>query len=76
VHADLTGPKKHEDGLSSYTCVITDAFTKIVHLTTNPTKTAHNMAKCLMQWCITYGVPKEVVTDRGLEFCNETIREV
>ena len=74
IHADLWGPHKTTDGIKKYVCVITDALTKIVRLTVIPDKTAHCVADSLLDWCVIYGVPEEVVTDNGGEFKNEVVQ--
>jgi transposase InsO family protein len=52
--------------------VMTDAFTKIVRLAIIPDKTAETVAKIIMNdWIFVYGVPKCIMTDQGLEFCNK-----
>jgi hypothetical protein len=29
-----------------------------------------------LDWCVTYGIPEEVVSDNGKEFCNATVKEL
>ena len=71
VHIDLMGPLEDEDEHKKYICVMTDAFTKIVRLSIVASKTAEEVGKSILDnWVFIYGVPKEVITDQGLEFNN------
>jgi len=76
IHVDLWGPHKDETGAKKWVCVLTDALTKIVQLRVMQDKSAHTTAEALLEWCTTYGIPEEVVTDQGKEFCNELVRDL
>jgi len=55
---------------------MTDALTKLVNLEILYDKTATSVGGALLNWCTTYGVPEEVVTDQGKEFCNSSIKDL
>jgi transposase InsO family protein len=76
VHADLWGPHKDTNGNKKWVCVITDAFSKLVSLYIQDAKDATSTAASLLDWCKHYGIPELVVTDQGLEFCNNTVKEL
>jgi len=72
VHVDLFGPLKDPEGAKKHILVMTDAFTKLVSLKTVNSKEADVVAKAILDgWIYTYGVPKVILSDGGLEFCNE-----
>ena len=72
VHIDLWGPNKTSDNNNTFVLVMTDAFTKIVRLAAIPDKSATTVAKAILDgWIYIYGVPKTILTDNGLEFCNQ-----
>ena len=74
VHADLWGPQKGADGKPRYVLVMTDAFSKLVALAVIPNKEAETVASAIMdKWIFTFGVPKCLLTDRGLEFNNKVL---
>jgi len=76
IHVDLWGPHKDDTGQKKWVCVLTDALTKIVQLHVMTDKSAHTTAEALLRWCTTYGIPEEVVTDQGKEFCNELVKDL
>jgi len=77
IHIDLFGPMIDEEKDKRYVCVITDAFTKIVRLTVLATKTAQEVTKAILNdWVFIFGVPKEIITDQGLEFNNRLAFEI
>jgi transposase InsO family protein len=76
VHMDLIGPLKGESD-SKYILVITDAFTKYVHLAALKDKKAQTVAKAFFDnWISTFTAPTFLVTDNGKEFDNEVITEL
>ena len=61
--------------MKKYVLVGTDAFTKIVRLSVIGSKTPEEVAQAMLtDWCFVYGVPREIVTDQGLEFSNSFSR--
>ena len=72
VHADLFGPLKTSSKGKSYLLCMTDACTKYVELVAIDNKEASTVAEALFtRWICRYGVPLDIVTDKGREFCAE-----
>ena len=56
---------------------ITDAFTKYVELVAINNKEAATVAEAIFKkWFCRYGIPMEIVTDGGKEFCAKVSEEV
>ena len=70
IHADLFGPLKNSNSGNSYICVITDALTKYTHIQAIPDKSAQTVSDAILKWIYLFGVPKNIITDQGTEFCN------
>ncbi len=71
LHVDLFGPLSDQYSDNKRIVVITDAFTKFVVLAVIPEKSAPEVAQAIMnKWVSLFGVPREVVSDQGLEFRN------
>jgi transposase InsO family protein len=51
--------------------VITDAFTKFATAVALPGKEAMDVAPALLAHFYTFGIPQQLVTDQGREYCNE-----
>jgi hypothetical protein len=51
--------------------VITDAFTKFRTAVVLPGKEAMHVAPALLAHFYTLGIPQQLVTDQGQEYCNE-----
>ncbi len=77
MHADLfTVGRKSKKG-HKYVLVMTDAFSKLVELVPLPDKEAKTVAAAIVDtWVCRYACPKQVVTDRGKEFCNKLTDEL
>ncbi len=71
LHCDLWGPVRSSDKKNSYVMVITDAFTKFATAIALPGKEALQVAPALLQHFYTFGIPQQLVTDQGREYCNE-----
>ena len=76
IHLDLQGPLTNRRNANSYVLIIIDALTKHLTLRVIPDKEATTVAKELFNYCMIFGVPKEVLTDNGLEFCNQVDRRM
>ena len=76
IHLDLQGPLTNRRNANSYVLIIIDALTKHLTLRVIPDKEATTVAKELFNYCMVFGVPKEVLTDNGLEFCNQVDRRM
>ena len=71
---DLFGPLKTSQSGKKYIMVVTDAFTKYVELIAIPDKQADTIAQALFsKWLCRHGLPAEIVSDNGKEFCNEVV---
>lgn len=71
IHVDHLGPFNRSSAGKKYVFVVIDAFTKYVHLTaTKDTKTVP-VVKFLTQLMTTYGVPTNIVSDRGTCFTSK-----
>ena len=74
IHMDLFGPLKTSQSGKKYIMVVTDAFTKYVELIAIPDKQAETVATALFsKWLCRHGLPAEIVSDGGKEFCNEIV---
>ena len=70
IHADLFGPLFTSGRNKKYVLCMTDAFTKYVELVALENKEAETVAEALFErWFCRYGIPLDIVTDRGKEFC-------
>ena len=77
MHADLfTVGKKSKKG-HKYVLVMTDAFSKLVELVPIMDKEAKTVAAAIVDtWICRYACPKQILTDRGKEFCNKLANEL
>jgi hypothetical protein len=76
VHADLFGPLKTSTNGKKYILVMTDAFSKYVELVAIPDKEAFTTATAFFNcWICRFGVPNELITDRGKELMLRPIAE-
>jgi len=71
VHLDLFGPLRAEDAPGKkFLLCMTDAFTKYTELVPLDNKEANTVADAIFdKWLCRYGIPIDVVTDNGREFC-------
>ena len=76
IHVDLFGPLKTSDTGNKYVLVWTDALTRMTRLTAIKDKTAKTVADALLDIIFATGVPKQIHTDQGLEFCNELLSHI
>ena len=76
VHADLFGDLRTTDKQKKFILSMTDAFSKYVELVAIPNKEAETVADAIFEhWICRYGVPMEIITDQGKEFCNKLSTE-
>jgi transposase InsO family protein len=75
---DFWGPTPHySSNGNKYVLVITDYYTKYVVAHALPDNTAITTAKCFVeQFIFKYGVPKRLITDQGVHFNNELMKNV
>jgi transposase InsO family protein len=77
IHCDLFGPLKISGNAKKYILCMTDAFTKYVELVALPDKEALTVTSAVFnRWICRYGLPLEIVTDQGREFCNKMSDEL
>ena len=70
IHADLFGPLRTSGNSKKFILCMTDAFTKYVELVALGNKEAPTVATAIFErWFCRFGIPLEVVTDQGSEFC-------
>jgi hypothetical protein len=76
VHCDLFGPLKTIASKAHVLC-ITDAHTKFVELVVVPNKEAHTVGSAIFNlWICRYGIPSQILTDGGKEFCNKIFHTI
>ena len=77
IHCDLFGPLKISGNAKKFILCMTDAFTKYVELVALPDKEALTVTSAIFnRWICRYGLPLEIVTDQGREFCNKMSDEL
>ena len=78
VHMDLFGPLRTRSASGQkYIMVMTDAFSKYTELAAIPDKTAVSVARAFFEhWICRHGVPQLIVSDRGKEFLNSTMKHL
>ena len=77
IHADLFGFLVVSGRGKKYILCITDAFTKYVELVAINNKEASTVAEAIFEkWFCRYGIPMEIVTNGGKEFCAKVSNEV
>ena len=77
IHADLFGFLFVSGRGKKYILCITDVFTKYVELVAIDNKEAATVAEAIFEkWFCRYGIPMEIVTDGGKEFCAKVSEEV
>ena len=76
VHMDLFGPLK-STGSNHFVLVLTDAFSKYVELVPIPNKESSTVAEAFWsRWICRFGVPIQIISDRGPEFSNAVINQL
>ena len=76
VHLDLFGPLRGP-GPNTMILMCTDAYSKYVEIVPIKNKTAEVVAEAFWaRWICRYGVPIQLISDRGLEFTNSVINRL
>lgn len=76
VHLDLFGPLQGP-GPNRFILLCTDAFSKYAEIVPIKNKTAEVVAEAFWsRWICRFGVPIQLISDRGLEFCNSIINRL
>lgn len=73
---DLIGPLNTSTSGNKYICVAVEYASKWAEVVALPTKEASGVSKFLMQLVHRFGVPKQIISDRGTEFCNTLINSM
>jgi len=77
LHMDLFGPLKTPNRSKAYIMCMTDAFTKYVEVQLVQDKMANTIAQVIFDsWICRFGVPIQIVTDGGKEFCNKVTADL
>jgi len=76
VACDSTGRLPLDANNNEYLVSIIDHFSRFIEIYPVKDLSAKEFAKCLLQWIGRYGAPKELVSDKGTQFCNEVIAEL
>ena len=72
LHMDLFGPLKTPTRSKGYILCMTDAFTKYVEVALIHDKNADTVCQEVFdKWICRFGVPIQIITDGGREFCNK-----
>jgi transposase InsO family protein len=78
ISMDFWGPTpEYSANGNRYVLVITDYYTKYVVAQPLPNNTAITTAKCFVeQFVFKYGVPRRLITDQGVHFKNELMKNL
>lgn len=68
---DLIGPLKMTSNNNQYICVLIDYLTKWPQAYQLKSKSAVEVAKCILKFFYQFEAPKRILTDQGKEFVNE-----
>ena len=76
LHVDLVGPLPPSEGMR-YIFTIVDRFSRWVEAVPLPTMTAGDCAVALLRhWITRFGVPSDITTDQGRQFCSDLWRDL
>ena len=73
LNIDTIGPLPEDNRGNKYILVILDGFTRFVRLTPTIDATANSAATALLSFVCEYGFPRQIITDGGPQFDNDTI---
>ena len=76
VHVDRYGTLKTSESSNKYVLVYTDAFTKMARVSAISDKSAPTVAQAILNIMYTFGVPRQIHSDQGLEFCNQLMKVI
>lgn len=76
VAFDTMGPFEEDDDGNKYVVVGIDVFTRTVELSARRDASAKSAASAILEWTGRYGAPREIQSDQGSQFVNETIEEL
>ena len=76
IHVDLVGPLPQSEGMK-YIFTIIDRFSRWVEAVPLPSMTASDCASALLRhWISRFGVPSDITTDQGRQFCSDLWRDL
>ena len=76
VHIDLFGPLKTSKAGNKFVLVYTDAFSRMTRLVAIKDKSALTVAAAILDLIYAQGVPDQIHSDQGREFCNEMMSAI
>ena len=76
VHIDLYGPLKTSASGNKFVSVYTDTFTKMAWVRAISDKSAPTVASAILSIIYAFGVPRQIHSDQGLEFCNQLLHVI
>ena len=76
INMDTIGPLPTDEDKNAYILVLIDCFSRFVELYAIPSTEARPCAKCLINFTGRYGAPEYLLSDRGSQFVNQTIKEM
>ena len=76
VTMDMAGTLPLTKRRYKYIFTICDHFTKHIKVFPMKTQTALEVAKRCLEYCLTFGIPKSVLTDQGSNFTSQVIKSL
>ena len=76
VTADVTGPLPVSSKQNQYILVVCDHFTKLVKYYAMKSQKADVVAKNLINYFMTYGIPDSILSDQGTNFMSNVLDEI
>jgi len=76
VALDFTGPCPTDANGHRWICTIIDHFSGFVQFYAVKDQSAKSASACLLRWCMVFGVPERVLTDRGAAFTSAMFAEL
>jgi transposase InsO family protein len=74
INIDSIGPLPSDQYGNTYILVMIDCFSRFVELYPIKAVDAIKTVPCLVDFVCRYGMPNYILSDRGKQFCNETIK--
>ena len=76
ITMDMAGPLPETPRGNKYILAICDHFTKYTKTYAMKGQTAEEVAEKCVDFCLTYGIPEAVLTDRGTNFTSQVIESL
>ena len=74
--ADIAGPLPTTPDGNRYILIIVDHFTKWAQAFAIPNALAKTVANCIVKTALTFGIPDQILTDRGTNFQSQVLKQV